>query len=439
MLAHDLARFVPSGVRVGELGQFLIYLVGLAALTQIGGTLARVGLRSVKNRRQTTRTLAEFRGRVLRASKSGDDEDAARRGAWQSVRKFVIDRIVEEAADIRSYYLRPYDGKPIPAFEPGQHLTFQLNVPDQPKPVVRCYSLSEAPDASGQYRITIRRQGAPMNQADAPDGLASSYFHDVLHEGDTVDARAPNGRFCLDTQDTRPVVLIAGGIGVTPLISMLNAIISEQPRRKVWLFYGLQDRKHFAFEDHLRKIAWTRRNVSTHIRFGRAAKSDADHKGRISVGLLQQELPNKNCAFYVCGPAAMIQDITQGLRDWGVPEGDIHFEPFGASTAKSGTERRTAGITAGITADAGGASLAITFARSRKSAKWTGDSEVLLDLAEANGIKLPSGCRAGQCGSCAVPIVKGSVSYVVEPGLAVADGHCLACVAVPETELVIDA
>lgn len=435
MLAHDAARFVPSGVGVGELGQFLIYLVGLAALTQIGGTLARAGLRSVKNRRQAALTLEEFRGRVLRAAKSGDNEDAGLRGAWQSVRKFVIDRIVEEAADIRSYYLRPYDGKPIPAFEPGQHLTFQLNVADQPKPVIRCYSLSEAPNASGQYRITIRRQSAPADQADVPDGLASSFFHDVLQEGDTIDARAPSGRFCLDIQDTRPAVLVAGGIGVTPLISMLNAIVSEQPRRKVWVFYGLHDRKHFAFEEHLAEIERTHRNVNTHIRFGRAAKSDTDRQGRITANLIEQELPNKNCAFYVCGPAAMMQDITQGLRDWGVLEGDIHFEPFGASTAKSGTERRTADITA----ESGSTSLAITFKRSRKSARWTGASEVLLDLAEANGIKLPSGCRAGQCGSCAVPLIEGSVDYVVEPGLAVAEGHCLACVAVPMTELVIDA
>ncbi len=431
----ELGQFITGMADVSELGQFFIILVGLTALTQIGGTLARAGFRMVKNRRQAARTLEEFRIRVQQAAQLADDRDPSWCGAWQSVRKFVIDVKIKEADDIYSYYLTPYDGKPVPTFKPGQHLTFQLNVPELPKPVIRCYSLSNAPNRSDQYRITVRRQRAPGDSADLPDGLASSFFHDVLQEGDTVDVRAPSGRFCLDTQDTRPVVLIAGGIGVTPLISMLNAIISGQQKRKVWLFYGLRSRKYFAFEDHLGDVEREYRDFNMHVRYSRASNSDADRRGRISIDLLKTELPDKNCAFYVCGPAAMMHDITQGLRDWGVPEADIHFEPFGASTAKKSSKRRASDSAA----NAVSASLPITFARSRMVAKWTADCEVLLDLAEANGVRLPSGCRAGQCGSCSVPVVQGTVRYVVEPGLAVADGHCLACVAVPETELVIDA
>jgi ferredoxin-NADP reductase len=235
--------------------------------------------------------------------------------------------------------------------------------------------------------------------------------------------------------DARPVVLIAGGIGVTPLISMLNAVIAENQKRQVWLFYGLRNRKNFAFEEHLSKVASEHPNVRIHVCFSRPGKADVDRQGQISIDLLKHGLPDRNCAFYVCGPAAMMNDITEGLREWGVPETDIHFEAFGASTAKANSARRSKDPTA----ETGAPSLGITFARSHKSANWTNDYDVLLDLAEASGVKLASGCRAGQCGSCAVPIVEGSVRYVVEPGLAVTDGHCLACIAVPETELVIDA
>jgi ferredoxin-NADP reductase len=431
----ELGQFFIGKASVSELGQFITFLVGLAALTQIGGMLARVGFRTVKNRRQTTRVLEDFRSRVQHAVNLVEEGDDSRRGAWQSVRKFIIARKVKEAADICSYYLTPYDGKPVPPFEPGQHLTFQLNIPDQPKPVIRCYSLSDAPDGGNQYRVTIRCQRAPRDETEIPDGLASSYFHDVLQEGDTVDLKAPNGRFCLDIQDTRPVVLIAGGIGVTPLISMLNAIVAGQKRRKVWLFYGMRSRAHFAFEEHLGKIENTYRDFTMHVRYSRPSKPDAGLRGRISIDLVKEKLPSRNCVFYICGTAAMMSDITQGLRDWGVPDSDIHFEAFGAPAPKT-SPKRDADDQAGAEA---GPAMAVTFAKSGKSAKWSADCNVLLDVAEANGVRLPSGCRAGQCGSCAVPVVEGKVRYVVEPGLAVADGHCLACVAVPETELVIDA
>lgn len=431
----ELSQFFAGQASMGGLGRFLLLLVGVAALTQIGGTLARVGLRAARNRRQTTQILDDFRSRVQQAVRLVDQEDDSRRGAWQSVRKFVIARKVEEAADICSYYLTPYDGKPVPPFEPGQHLTFQLNIPDQPRPVIRCYSLSDAPNRGNQYRVTIRCQRAPRDHPEIPDGLASSYFHDFLQEGDTVDVKAPNGRFCLDTQDTRPVVLVAGGIGVTPLISMLNAIVDGQRRRKVWLFYGMRDRRHFAFEEHLGRIENDYSEFTLYVRYSRPSRADADLRGRITIDTLKEKLPRKDCVFYICGTAEMMSDMTQGLRDWGVPDSDIHFEPFGASTAKSGARRPASDQSVDNT----GSSLAVNFAKSRKSAKWTAGYDVLLDLAEASGVRLSSGCRAGQCGSCAVPLVEGKVRYVVEPGLAVADGHCLACVAVPETELVIDA
>ena len=152
----------------------------------------RAGRRSIKLRRQETRALRKFDERVRLATQdAAEGAEVHQGGAWDGVRKFHIERKVQETDDVCSYYLKPYDGKDVPLFDPGQHLTFELKIPDQPKPIMRCYSLSEAPILKDQYRVTIRRQGAPGDCRDAPDGLASSYLHDVAQKGDTIDVRAP--------------------------------------------------------------------------------------------------------------------------------------------------------------------------------------------------------------------------------------------------------
>ena len=163
--------------------------------------------------------------------------------AWSGWRDFrVVRREFEDAAQTQcSFHLRPVDGAPLKPFQPGQYLTFSLKVPggDAGAPVggrtiTRCYSLSHRPDPTG-YRITVKRVPPPPAQPELPPGVSSGYVHDRVHEGDVLQVKAPSGHFFIDPDASVPAVFIAGGIGITPMMSMLRWCVAEQPERPVHL------------------------------------------------------------------------------------------------------------------------------------------------------------------------------------------------------------
>ncbi len=145
---------------------------------------------------------------------------------WDGVRAFLVDRKVPESETITSFYLKPQDGEPLPPYLPGQFLTFRLNVPEHPTPLTRTYSLSDSPHRD-YYRVSIKRLSAPEDQPDLPPGLSSNHFHDHVERGTRLCLKAPRGKFYLDPTDDTPIVLLSGGVGLTPVISMLNAIVDS--------------------------------------------------------------------------------------------------------------------------------------------------------------------------------------------------------------------
>ncbi len=172
--------------------------------------------------------------------------------AWPGWRQFRIAHreFVDAARTQCSFHLEPEDGQPLPPFEAGQYLTFSLPVPDASgagasRPIVRCYSLSDAP-GPGHYQITVKR---------IADGASSRHFHDRLQLGDLVSVRAPSGRFVLQPDPTLPVVMIAGGIGITPLHCMLQARLAAHPASDIRLFYGVRDGAEHAFRQTLGDLA----------------------------------------------------------------------------------------------------------------------------------------------------------------------------------------
>jgi len=353
---------------------------------------------------------------------------------WTGNRKFCIERKVSECPDICSFYLGAHDKKPLPEFQPGQYLTFDLDLPGRQKHLVRCYSLSDRP-RKDQYRVTIRRIKAAPGDPAAPPGIGSNFFHDQLKEGDIVDVRAPSGGFCLDAGRQVPVVLIAGGVGITPLLSMLNEIAETGSKRETWLFFGVHSRTEHPFKEHLEKMDREHENVHLHICYSRPGKEDelgADyhHGERVSIDLLKKFLPSNNYDFYICGPGAMMKSITTGLKEWGVPEKSLHLEAFGPDSVKE---------TAFLERKAVELELSVHFAKSGRKLVWKGQAESLLDLATAANIAIDSGCRAGNCGTCKVAVKSGKVKYLKEPGYDVEAGTCLTCCCVPETEIVLDA
>src|ERR1700722_102685 len=161
------------------------------------------------------------------------------KAAWNGLRKFSVTQKVMECADTFSFYLEPHDGKSLPTFKPGQYLTFQLNIPGLGKPVVRCYSLSDCARPK-HYRVTIKRSPPPEGGTHPP-GVGSSFFCDRVKVGDILDVKAPNGHFHLDLAQERPVVLISGGVGVTPMIAMANALSEARSNREIWFFHGARN------------------------------------------------------------------------------------------------------------------------------------------------------------------------------------------------------
>ncbi len=357
---------------------------------------------------------------------------------WNGYRKFTVAKKARECEDVCSFYLKPHDGKSLPPFKPGQYLTFQLDIPGRDKPLVRCYSISDSPHRSDYYRVTIKKEKSPPDKPDLPPGAASSYFCDALKEGDILNVKAPSGHFFLDMARTNPIVLIAGGVGVTPLLCMAKAIAASGFKRETWFFFGVRNTREHIHKAELEKLAAENENIHVHVCYSRPGPNDVkgrdyQQEGRVSIELLKELLPSNNFAYYLCGNGAFMKSLTDGLEAWGVPEKDVYFEAFGPATVKKKTTEPTAGETAFLS------KLQVTFSRSGKTIRWEQSAGNLLDFARAQGVRIDSGCCAGSCGSCLVAIKSGRVDYLKPPDAEPEQGACLACICRPKSDLVLDA
>ena len=374
---------------------------------------------------------------------------AASPSAWSGWRDFrVVARKIEDADGTQcSFHLQPVDGAALKPFLPGQYLTFSLQlaagIPGasiSDRTVTRCYSLSDRPESSA-YRITVKRVPSPSGQPDLPAGASSGHLHDRVQVGDVVKIKAPAGRFFLDASSDLSIVLIAGGIGITPMMSMLRWCLFEQPRRTVNLYYGVRRGHEQAFKQVLESLAAAHSNFQLNVVYSDAGADDVlgrdfQHAGRIDVELLRRTLPHGQHQFYVCGPPAMMTSLVPALGEWGVAAHDIHFESFGPASVpalRAGNpldgplEARTA------------IPVSVQFRRSGRTLTWDGHDGNLLDFAERHGVAVESGCRSGSCGSCEVRLVSGRVRYASPPDHEVASGCCLLCVGLPDSTLVLEA
>ncbi len=364
--------------------------------------------------------------------------------AWAGWREFrVARRVFEDGAQSQcSFHLQPVDGQPLPAFRPGQFLTFALSVAprhaDEAAPareITRCYSLSDRPEPS-HYRVTIKRVRAPADHPGFEPGLSSNHFHDQVRVGDVLRVKAPAGHFHIDPDPEVPVVLIGGGIGITPMMSMLRWCVVTQPRRPVHLYYGLRSGAEHAFKRELEEIAAAHPSLRLNVVYSRPGDGDVlgrdfQHEGHVDVDLLRRTLPHGRHQFYVCGPPAMMQTLVPALAAWGVAAADLHHEAFGPASV------RLPGGPAPAAPDV--AALEVRFQRSARTLTWNGGDPSLLDFAERHGVAVESGCRSGGCGSCETRLLAGQVRYETAPDHDVAPGHCLLCVGRPATPLVLDA
>ncbi|ARP81848.1 FAD-binding oxidoreductase [Bordetella genomosp. 8] len=361
-------------------------------------------------------------------------------------RPFRVARIVEESRAVRSLHLEPADGAgPVP-HQAGQFLPIRVTPPGAEKPLTRTYTLSVAPSDAG-YRISVKR-----------DGAVSQFLHDHVQVGDVIDVRAPAGAFTVDPTEKRPVVLLAAGIGVTPMLAMLRHIVYEGQRkqrmRPTWFFHSARSMAERAFAGELAALQAAGQGAVHVFRLlsdpeGARLGEDYDQSGRIDIDLLRARLPFDDYDFYLCGPAAFMQSLYDGLRALNVPDERIHAEAFGTSSlTRQGGRADAAAASAALpnaqTADQPAApskappaaqpateSVPVIFLQSAKEARWEPGGGSLLELAEARGLEPAFGCRGGSCGTCRTRIVQGAVAYAEQPEFDVPDGEALICCSVP--------
>jgi len=279
---------------------------------------------------------------------------------------------------------------------------------------------------------------SPPNRPELPPGIASNHLHERVQEGDLLRLRAPSGRFFIDGDAQVPAVLIAGGIGITPMMSMLTWCLEQQPGRILHLYYGLRHGGEHAFKASLEALAAKHPAFHLNVVYSQPGPGDVlgrdhQHAGYVDVALLRPTLPHGRHAFYICGPPPMMASLIPALLEWGIAPQDIHHEAFGpASLAPVQAASGEAGTTIATALD-------IQFRRSGRTLVWKGQDASLLDFAERHGVAVESGCRSGSCGSCETAIVSGTVRYAVKPDHEVAAGRCLLCVGTPGSALVLDA
>jgi uncharacterized protein len=358
---------------------------------------------------------------------------------WQ---RYRVARRVRESDNVVSLHLVLENGMPLPAFEAGQFLTFRLKDANG-KPMPRNYSISSDPADRSHLRISVKRESQPAGRADVLPGWGSGFMHDQAAEGTIVEASAPKGRFTLDGASTRPVLLLAGGIGITPLLAMAHAL-SRQPHRPVWLIHASENGDIQPFQDEVRRLC----QRAPHVRAVTCLEypttrdlADMRHAfaGRVTEEVLKATLPIGNYDVYLCGPVGFMQAMFDLLIGLGVREDRIHSEFFGpvrnlvaTATLKLAAEAVVQPEAAVPPIDTGALAgdLVVTFAVSGTSHVWDGSHRTLLDFAEAHGLSPAFSCRNGICNTC-ICEMDGEVRYVDEPLEEPAAGYALLCCSVP--------
>lgn len=250
-------------------------------------------------------------------------ELAGAEGGWTGWRDFRVEEVVEESSVIRSFILRPDDGGPVIRHKPGQYLTFWLTIPGHP-PVKRNYSISNAPNGEF-YRISVKRE---------PRGLASGWLHDHARAGTVLKVAPPAGEFFLKDRPERPVVLLSGGVGLTPMVAMLEAAAERGLSTPVHYVHGTHDRRTHAMRDHVRALAQGTATITV-TDFHQtplpdeAAGRDYDHAGLITEEWLIASTPVAEADYYICGPRPFLRAAVSALSLAGVPSDRIHYEFFG--------------------------------------------------------------------------------------------------------------
>ena len=268
------------------------------------------------------------------------DKATHQKGGWEGFRPFIIDRKVKESDVITSFYLKPTDNKEIASFSPGQYISIKLEISGEKFTHIRQYSLSDAP-GKDYYRISVKREAGTKN----PDGKVSNYLHDQINEGDIVNISAPAGDFILDLEGKKPIVLLSGGVGLTPILSMLKTVTEVQPNRDVVFIHAAQNSSVHALRNEVEELT-SNEKMKAIIFYDSPTDEDRQNKNFDVEGYVTKEWLKQNTAihdadYYFCGPEPFMKAIYRSLLDLGVGEDRIHYEFFGPKGSLTENQDRT--------------------------------------------------------------------------------------------------
>lgn len=249
---------------------------------------------------------------------------------WEDFKKFVVVKKQQENGIVTSFYLEPKDKAAVPSFRPGQYITIRLNIPGEQYLVNRQYSLSNAPWQK-YYRISVKREA----NNSTPNGKVSNYLHDSLDIGSELDVTAPAGDFYLNKEIGTPIYLISGGIGVTPMMSMLSYLKEKQPLREITFIHAAQNGDVHTFNKEKAKLFSGLENSRNYLFYNQPTAVDKKLggfiEGRIKIDWMKTNIRNKNAHFYVCGPIPFMRATIDLLEKLEVNDKNIHYEFFGPS------------------------------------------------------------------------------------------------------------
>jgi ferredoxin-NADP reductase/MOSC domain-containing protein YiiM len=352
--------------------------------------------------------------------------------AWQGFRSLRVLRKLHESSNVTSLVLEPADSEPLTAALAGQFVVLRLRPRPDESALLRSYSLSAAP-SEDRYRISVKRE---------PQGAAGAYIDTRVQAGDILDVSAPRGSFTL-RQGERPVVLVSAGIGATPVLAMLYALAVEQTRREIWWIHGARNSSEHPFAAEVRELLKTLPGSRSHIRYSAPKPSDRpavdfDSVGRLGVPVFEEIGVSHDADFYICGPAAFMSGLVDGLAGWGVSRERLHTENFGSGPSK------TPGIVAvplrppHPPGEAAAAGPLVSFTRSNLTVHWGSAFHSLLELAEACDVPVRWSCRTGVCHNCETGLISGSVTYQPDPVEPPAAGNLLICCSQPQGDIALD-
>ena len=358
------------------------------------------------------------------------DRDAATAPAWSGFQPLRVAEVRRESSTIKSFLLVPTDDSaPKPVAAPGQYLTLRMRPSDGGPPLVRSYSLSDIADERG-YRISVSATVRPVATCTIGSPSATS---------STSPLHAEN--FVL-REGTRPVVLLSAGVGATPVLAMLHALVGEHTKRGVWWLHGARNHDEQAFGAEVDELLAELPGSHRVVAYSQPTNGDApDHdiKGRLDLTIIEGAGVPKDADYYLCGPDGFMRAMGAALAAWGITPARIATEVFGAlAVHRSGIVGAGGARTPHVPEGPPGTGPSVTFSRSNLSASWDDRFPSLLDFAEACDVPVAFGCRNGTCHSCESGLLAGEVTYYIEPLEPPAEGRVLVCSTRPASELTLD-